>query len=93
MSEAQWLLPIVRAKAIAMMIDEIKGDLAALNIERDVSFSERSLIEGGNNRVAKPSISCGRRATSVEEAAAAEGRRLTVGRSRADAVPRDRLWR
>jgi arginyl-tRNA synthetase len=52
MSEAQWL-PIVRAKAIAMMMDEIRGDLAALNIKHDVFFSERSLIEGGNNRVAE----------------------------------------
>ena len=52
MSEAQWL-PIVRAKAIAMMMDEIKGDLAALNIKHDVFFSERSLIEGGNNKVAE----------------------------------------
>ena len=31
----------------------IKGDLAALNIKHDVFFSERSLIEGGNNRVAE----------------------------------------
>ena len=52
MSEPQWL-PIVRDKAIAMMMDEIKGDLAALNIKHDVFFSERSLIEGGNNRVAE----------------------------------------
>jgi arginyl-tRNA synthetase len=52
MSEAQWL-PIVRAKAIAMMMEEIKGDLAALNIKHDVFFSERSLIEGGNNKVAE----------------------------------------
>src|SRR6195952_524661 len=50
MSEAAWL-PIVRAKAIAMMMEEIKGDLAALNIKHDVFFSERSLIETGNNRV------------------------------------------
>jgi arginyl-tRNA synthetase len=50
--EAEWL-PIVRAKAIAMMMDEIKGDLAALNIRHDVFFSERSLIEGGTNRVAE----------------------------------------
>jgi arginyl-tRNA synthetase len=48
--ESAWL-PIVRAKAIAMMMDEIKGDLAALGIKHDVFFSERSLIEGGNNRV------------------------------------------
>jgi arginyl-tRNA synthetase len=52
MPEAQWL-PIVRAKAMAMMMDEIKGDLAALNIHHDVFFSERSLIETGNNKVAE----------------------------------------
>jgi arginyl-tRNA synthetase len=51
MPEAEWL-PIVRAKAIAMMMDEIKGDLAALNISHDVFFSERSLIEGGTDQVA-----------------------------------------
>jgi arginyl-tRNA synthetase len=50
--EADWL-PIVRAKAIAMMMDEIKGDLAALNIKHDVFFSERSLIEGRVNQVAE----------------------------------------
>ena len=50
MSEPEWL-PVVRAKAIAMMMAEIKGDLAALNIQHDVFFSERSLIETGNNRV------------------------------------------
>jgi arginyl-tRNA synthetase len=50
MSEAEWL-PLVRATAVAMMMDEIRGDLAALNIAHDVFFSERSLIEGGNNRV------------------------------------------
>jgi arginyl-tRNA synthetase len=49
-SEAAWL-PAVRAKAIAMMMEEIKGDLAALSIKHDVFFSERSLIETGNNRV------------------------------------------
>jgi arginyl-tRNA synthetase len=48
--EVEWL-PAVRAKAIAMMMTEIKGDLAALNIKHDVFFSERSLIETGNNRV------------------------------------------
>jgi arginyl-tRNA synthetase len=50
MPEGQWL-PAVRAKAIAMMMAEIKGDLAALNIKHDIFFSERSLIETGNNRV------------------------------------------
>ncbi|MBR0817785.1 arginine--tRNA ligase [Bradyrhizobium liaoningense] len=52
MSETQWL-PTVRAKAIAMMMDEIRDDLAALNIRHDVFFSERSLIEAGNNKVAE----------------------------------------
>ena len=50
MPEGAWL-PIVRAKAIAMMMEMIKGDLAALNIKHDVFFSERSLIETGNNKV------------------------------------------
>jgi arginyl-tRNA synthetase len=52
MDEAQWL-PIVRDKAIAMMMDEIKDDLSALNIRHDVFFSERSLISGDNNKVAE----------------------------------------
>jgi arginyl-tRNA synthetase len=51
LAEAEWL-PIVRAKAIAMMMDEIKGDLAVLSIRHDVFFSERSLIEGGTDQVA-----------------------------------------
>jgi arginyl-tRNA synthetase len=49
--EAEWL-PLVRAKAIDMMMEAIKGDLAALNIRHDVFFSERSLIAGSKNRVA-----------------------------------------
>ena len=52
MPEVQWL-PIVRGKAIKMMMDEIRDDLAALNIHHDVFFSERSLIETGNNKVAE----------------------------------------
>jgi arginyl-tRNA synthetase len=43
--EAAWL-PVVRAKAIDMMMAAIRDDLAALNIRHDVLFSERSLIEG-----------------------------------------------
>jgi arginyl-tRNA synthetase len=50
--ESAWL-PSVRAKAIAAMMAMIKDDLAALNIKHDVFFSERSLIETGNNRVAE----------------------------------------
>jgi arginyl-tRNA synthetase len=47
MNEAQWL-PLVRGKAIAMMMVAIKEDLAALNVQHDVFFSERSLIEGAD---------------------------------------------
>jgi arginyl-tRNA synthetase len=50
MPEDRWL-PIVRTKAIDMMMDSIRDDLAALNVRHDVFFSERSLI-GGNDRVA-----------------------------------------
>jgi len=42
--EADWL-PIVRAKAISMMMDMIRDDLAALNVRHEVFFSERSLTE------------------------------------------------
>jgi len=52
MAESEWL-PIVRSKSIAMMMDAIKGDLAALNIKHEVFFSERSLIETGNNKVSE----------------------------------------
>jgi arginyl-tRNA synthetase len=51
MTEEKWL-PIVRAKAIAMMMEMIRGDLAALNIQHDVFFSERSLIDGKTDLVA-----------------------------------------
>jgi arginyl-tRNA synthetase len=50
--EAQWL-PVVRAKAIDMMMAAIRDDLAALNIKFDVFFSERSLIAGAVDRVAQ----------------------------------------
>jgi arginyl-tRNA synthetase len=45
MPETEWL-PIVRRRAIDMMMAEIRNDLMALNIVPDVFFSERSLIEG-----------------------------------------------
>jgi arginyl-tRNA synthetase len=51
MAEATWL-PAVRAKAVTMMMAMVRQDLAALNIKHEVFFSERSLIETGNNRVA-----------------------------------------
>jgi arginyl-tRNA synthetase len=49
--EDRWL-PLVRARAIAMMMDAIREDLAALNVRHKVFFSERSLIEGGSDVVA-----------------------------------------
>jgi arginyl-tRNA synthetase len=52
MPEEAWL-PIVRAKAIDMMMAEIQDDLATLNVRHDVFFSERSLIEGEKNAVAE----------------------------------------
>ena len=51
LDEAAWLPP-VRRTAISMMMEAIRGDLAALNIQHDVFFSERSLIEGDSDRVA-----------------------------------------
>jgi len=48
--EVEWL-PVVRAKAVSMMLDGIRDDLAALNINFDVYFSERSLIEGKRDEV------------------------------------------
>jgi arginyl-tRNA synthetase len=46
LAEAQWL-PIVRNKAMAMMMDLIRDDLAALNIRQEVFFSEKSLHDSG----------------------------------------------
>jgi len=50
--ESDWL-PVVRAKAIDMMMGSIREDLAALNVRHDVFFSERSLIEGPHDEVAR----------------------------------------
>jgi arginyl-tRNA synthetase len=50
--DAKWL-PVVRDKAIARMLEEIRSDLAALNIAFDVFYSERSLIAGKTDRVAE----------------------------------------
>ncbi len=47
MPEEKWL-PIVRAKAIAMMMETIREDLAALNVSHAVFFSERSLVDGND---------------------------------------------
>ena len=46
--ESEWL-DIVRSKAIEMMLDLIKEDLAVLGIRHDLFFSERSLALGEND--------------------------------------------
>jgi len=45
--EAAWL-PLVRATAIATMMDMIRDDLAAVGIHHDVFFSEKSLTDDGD---------------------------------------------
>jgi arginyl-tRNA synthetase len=50
-SEDEWL-PMVRAKAIDMMMAMVRADLAALNITHEVFCSERSLVHGNVDRVA-----------------------------------------
>jgi arginyl-tRNA synthetase len=50
--EAEWL-PIVRKRAIDMMMAEIRNDLQALGIVQDEFFSERSLIGQDTDRVAE----------------------------------------
>ena len=50
--EAEWL-PVVRAKAIEMMMAAVRTDLEALNIKHDVFYSERSLIAGKTDIVAQ----------------------------------------
>jgi arginyl-tRNA synthetase len=50
-SESEWL-PIVRARAVDMMMAVVRTDLAALNICHEVFYSERSLVHGEVDRVA-----------------------------------------
>lgn len=49
MTEEQWL-PIARKKAIAMMMDLVRSDLASLKIHQDIFFSEKSLHESNEVR-------------------------------------------
>jgi arginyl-tRNA synthetase len=51
MPEAEWL-PVVRTKAIEMMMAMVRVDLAALNIAHDTFYSERSLLHGDVDLVA-----------------------------------------
>ena len=50
-SEVEWL-PIVRSRAVETMLAEIRRDLAAVKVEHEVFFSERSLVEGKADQVA-----------------------------------------
>ena len=43
---------VARQTAVDMMMAAIRADLAALNVRHDVFFSERSLVEAGNDLVA-----------------------------------------
>jgi arginyl-tRNA synthetase len=50
--EVEWL-PVVRAKTIEMMMATVRADLAALNINHEEFFSEKSLTEGSVDKVAE----------------------------------------
>jgi arginyl-tRNA synthetase len=63
--EDEWL-PLVRQRAIDLMMVEIRNDLAALNVTHDVFSSERALIEGNHNQVGE-TIEALRRAGLVFE--------------------------
>lgn len=65
--ESEWL-EIFRLQSVAMMMDMIRDDLEALDIKQDVFFSEKSLANKSNDRIAK-SI-----ATLREQDAVYEGR-------------------
>jgi arginyl-tRNA synthetase len=63
--EAEWL-PLVRDRAIEMMMAEIRDDLRSLNVMQDVFFSERSLTRGPRDAVGD-TIAALRRAGYVYE--------------------------
>jgi arginyl-tRNA synthetase len=63
--EAEWL-PLVRHRAIEMMMGQIRDDLLALKVVHDVFFSERSLLEGPRDQVSEM-IAALRRAGYVYE--------------------------
>ena len=87
--EAEWL-PVVRAKAIEMMMAAIRADLAALNVTHDIFYSERSLVDR-RVPIASPkrSIGCAREATSMK----AGCRRRRARRSRTGRTASRRLFR
>ena len=49
LSESEWL-PVIRSRAMAMMLDLIRDDLGSLNIHQEVFFSEKSLHDSGEVR-------------------------------------------
>jgi arginyl-tRNA synthetase len=63
--ETEWL-PVVRNRAVDMMMAQIRNDLQALNVVHDVFFSERSLIGGTRDQVGE-TIAALRRAGYVYE--------------------------
>jgi arginyl-tRNA synthetase len=63
--ETEWL-PLVRDRAIDMMMADIRNDLRSLNVVHDVFVSERSLIEGPRDQVGE-TIAALRRAGYVYE--------------------------
>src|SRR6266436_1416820 len=63
--ETEWL-PLVRDRAIDMMMADIRNDPRSLNVVHDVFFSERSLIEGPRDQVGE-TIAALRRAGYVYE--------------------------
>jgi arginyl-tRNA synthetase len=63
--ETEWL-PVVRNRAVDMMMAQIRNDLQALNVVHDVFFSERSLIAGARDQVGE-TIAALRRARYVYE--------------------------
>ena len=92
MPEAEWL-PLVRSIAIAMMLDLIKDDLAALGIHHEVFVSEAALHR---DKAVGAAIADLKQQGLVYAgpAAAAQGRAAGgLGRSRAAAVPRLRIRR
>ena len=53
--ESEWL-PLVRAEAIAAMMEMIREDLGAMNIRHDLFFSERSLQHGPDGNAVEAAI-------------------------------------
>ncbi len=90
--EAEWL-PIFRARAVAAMMEMIRGDLALLGIHHDLFSSEAALQAAGKPEEAEKWL----RAHDLvydggaRSAQGQDSRRLGAGR--AAAVPLDEIWR